>query len=205
MKTVPPDAVTPVQMIWHGVEVSILGYRGVKSRIEYGDLRCRLAEDLAQCLNAAEVVGIVQRRQIDAVLDPLKHFIVDDDGLLEQLSAMYDAMADRVDVSQAPNLLDSGAIRCEPAQHIIECRGDVPNRRSQLLPGTGVALHGDDRFATDPLHLPSAQQLIAIHFDSLEVCGNNLELQTGASGIYDEDIHRLMGRGITPDRTITQR
>ena len=104
---------------------------------------------------------------------------------------MHHAVSDSVDVSQAANLVDPGAIRCQPAQHIIERRGDVADRRGQLLPETCAVLHGDDRFPANPLHLPTAQKLIVVLPDSLKVCGNHLELQTGASCVNDEDVHRL--------------
>ena len=74
---------TAVQMVGHRVEVSVLGNRGVKSSIEYCDLRRRLAEDLPQCPNSAQVVGVMERREVDAVLDSLQHLIVDDDRFLE--------------------------------------------------------------------------------------------------------------------------
>ena len=65
------------------VELSALGNRRVKSGIEYCDLWRRLAEDLPQCPNSAKVVGVMERREVDAVLDSLQHLIVDDDRFLE--------------------------------------------------------------------------------------------------------------------------
>ena len=131
---------TAIQMVRHRVEVSVLGNRGVKSGIEDCDLRRRLAEDLPQRPNSAQVVGIMERRQVDAVFDSLQHLIVDDDRFLEQLAAMHHAVSHRVDVSQTANLVDPGAIRCQPAQHIIECCRDIADGRGQLLPDTCAVL-----------------------------------------------------------------
>ena len=65
----------------------------------------------------------------------------------------------------------------------------VPQRRrgsgGQLLPQTCAVLHGDDWFPANSLH----QKLIVIVPDSLNVCGNHLELQAGAYRINDENVH----------------
>ena len=99
----------------------------------------------------------MKRRQVDAVLNSLQHLIVDYDRFLEQLAAMHHAMSRGVDVCQAANRIDSGAIRCQPAQHIIERCGNIADWRGQLLPETRAALYGYNRFSADSLHLPAAQ------------------------------------------------
>jgi len=83
VKSIAPDAMTAVEMVGQRVEVSVLGNRRVKSGIEYCDLRRRLAEDLPQCPNSAKVVGVMERREVDAVLDSFQHLIVDVDRFLE--------------------------------------------------------------------------------------------------------------------------
>src|ERR1017187_7526838 len=172
---------TAVEMVGQRVQVSILGNRCVKSGIEHCYLRRRLAEDLPQRPNSSQIIRIVERREVDAVFDSLQHFIVDDDRFLEELAAVHYAVARRVDVSQTANPVDPGAVGCQPAQHIVECRGDVADRRGQLLPGTGSVLHGDDRFPANTLHLPTAQEIILVVPDSLKVRGYHLKLQAGAS------------------------
>ena len=189
VKSIAPDAMTAVEMVGQRVEVSVLGNRRVKSGIEYRHLRRRLAEDLPQGPNSAQVIGIMEGREVDAVLDPLQHLIVDDGRFLEKLAAMHDTVSRGMDVSQTPNLVDPGAIRCEPAQHIVERRGDIADRRSQRLPQTCAVLDGDDRFPANSLHLSTAQELILIVLDSLNIRGNHLELQAGASRIDDEYVH----------------
>ena len=189
MEAIAPDTVPPVQMVRHRVEVCALRNRGVKSGIEDCDLRRRLPEDLPQRPNSSQVVGIMERRQVDAVFNSLQDIIVDDDRFLEQLAAMHHAVSRRVDVSQAANLINPGAIRRQPAQHKIKRPRDITDGCGQLLPDTFAVLYGDDRFPADPLHLPTAQKLIVVLPDSLKVCGNHLELQTGASGVDDEDVH----------------
>ena len=41
---------------------------------------------------------------------------------------MHHAMSGSMDVSQTANLVDPGVIRCQPAEHIVECRRDVADR-----------------------------------------------------------------------------
>src|ERR1700692_2136072 len=101
---------------------------------------------------------------------------------------MHHAMSGSMDISQTANLVDPGVIRCQPAEHIVECRRDVADRGGQLLPQTCAVLHGDDCFPANSLHLPTAQKLIVIVPDSLNVRGNHLELEAGASRINDENV-----------------
>ena len=54
-----------------------------------------------------------------------------------------------------------------------------------------MGLHGNDRFPANPLHLSTAQKLIVVLLDSLKVCGNHLEFQTGAPCVDNEDVHRF--------------
>src|SRR5262245_34806539 len=105
MKAIPPDAVAPVKVIGQRVQVSFFGHRRVKGGIEYRHLWCRLAEDLPHGANATQVVGIVKRREVDALLDPLHHLVVDDYGLLEQLAAVHNTVSDCMDVAKVVNLL----------------------------------------------------------------------------------------------------
>src|SRR5512133_3460401 len=105
---------TAVEMIGQRVEVSVIGNRRVKSGIEYCDLRRRPAEDLPQGPDSTQVVGIMEGREVDAVLDSLQHLIVDHGRFLEKLAAMHDTVSRRMDVSQTANLVDPRAIRCQP-------------------------------------------------------------------------------------------
>ena len=69
----------------------------------------------------------------------------------------------------------------------------VPQRRrgsgGQLLPQPARFCTVMIVFPANSLHLPTAQKLIVIVPDSLNVCGNHLELQAGASRINDENVH----------------
>ena len=49
------------------------------------------------------IIGIVQRRQVDAVLDSLQHFVRDDRRFGELLAAMNHAVPHGVNVRNAPN------------------------------------------------------------------------------------------------------
>src|ERR1035438_2635864 len=71
MKAVAADAVTPVKGIGQGVKESVLRDRMVKRGIEHGHLGNILAEEFSRSHDALDVVGIVQRRKIDAVFNIL--------------------------------------------------------------------------------------------------------------------------------------
>src|SRR5919205_4538533 len=102
---------------------------------------------------------------------------------------MHHPVSGGVDVSQAPYLIDPGAIRGQPAQHVIERRGDIADGRGQLLARTRAVLGGEDGFAANSLYLPTTQKLIVVLPYALQVCGNQLKLQTGTACVDDEDVH----------------
>ena len=83
------------------VKVSLLGNRVVEGGVEDGDLRNVFAQQFLRCLDAFDVVGIVQRREVDALLDVLQDLVVDQRRLREQLSAMHHAMSNGVDIARS--------------------------------------------------------------------------------------------------------
>src|SRR5579862_6359 len=77
VKSVAPDPVPPVQVIGNCVEISLLGQRMMKCCIENGDLRNIFTEKIASRQNALHIIWIMQRRQVDTVIDSFEHSIVD--------------------------------------------------------------------------------------------------------------------------------
>lgn len=49
--------------------------------------------------DSAQIVGVVKRRQVNAVLNSLEHLISDRGGLREQFSAIHHAVSGGVDVT----------------------------------------------------------------------------------------------------------
>jgi cell division septum initiation protein DivIVA len=76
-------------MLWQSV---------VKGGVENRDLRHVRAEEFAGGANAFETCRIVERGEVDALLDVLQHLLVNLYRFGEAFAAMNDAMADRLDV-----------------------------------------------------------------------------------------------------------
>src|SRR5271165_2429114 len=99
-------------------------------------------------------------------------------------------MSDGVNFAEIADLWDARVVRGEPAEHVVDCGGNVADRRGELLPGAIVALQGDDSLSANPLHLPAAQPLVGLLLDASEVRGNDLEFETGTAGVQNKNIHR---------------
>ena len=101
METVATYSVAAIPLIWERVEVRVVGKRLVKRRVEDCDLRQPNAEDFARGLYAANVGGVVQRREFDAVLYAAQNLVRYRDRMREALAAVHDAVADGVNVGDA--------------------------------------------------------------------------------------------------------
>jgi hypothetical protein len=71
----------------------------VERGVEDGHLGHALAQDLPGGVDPLEVGGVVERGEVDAVLDLVHDHIVDGHGLGELLAAVDDAVADGGDVA----------------------------------------------------------------------------------------------------------
>src|SRR5215471_1491349 len=107
MKSVSPDAVPPIEMIGNGIEVGLLRKGMMERSIEYRHLGNVFAQEFAGCLNTLDVIRIMKRREIDAILDPFQHPIVNQGGFLEQLPAMHHAVPHRIQIGRAPDFRHS--------------------------------------------------------------------------------------------------
>ena len=101
MKTISPNAVPPVKMIGNCIEVSLLRKRMMERSIKHRDLRQIFAEQIARGHDPLNIFRIVQWRQIDAVLDPLQHLVVDQRRFFEHFAAVHNAVAYGVYVRRA--------------------------------------------------------------------------------------------------------
>src|SRR4029077_10163328 len=132
----------------------------MESRIKYRNLRDVAAKKLARRQNPLHIIRIMQRRQIDTILDPLEHAVVNERGLLEQLASVHDAVTDGMYFSSILDLMNSGAFRCDVAEQIIQSRTHVPKRRRQSLSGFFAIADLNDRFASDPLDFPAQNAVV---------------------------------------------
>src|SRR5579863_5610673 len=104
-------------MIGNGIQVGVLGQGVVKGRVKYSDLGQFAAENFAYREDSFDVVWVVKRRQIDAVLDALQNFVGDDRRFGELLAAMNYTVPHRVDVAHRTNLRDARLVGSDPANH----------------------------------------------------------------------------------------
>lgn len=98
MESVTPDPVTVVVLIWDRVKVCLFGKCLVECGIENRDLRYALAQQFLTRRYPTEICGVMQRRQFNAVLNPLNHFFCDQVRALELLASVHDAVPDRTDL-----------------------------------------------------------------------------------------------------------
>src|SRR5208337_3193135 len=189
MKPVTPNVVPPVQMVGHGIQISLLRQRMVKGRVKDGNLGKFRPQDLPRSPNALDVVGIVKRCKVNAVFDPFQHFVGDDGRLRKHFAAMDHPMPHGVDVSHALHLGNARLFRRNPSNQVLQCCGKVGQRRGELLPGRFVSLDRDNRLAANALHLSPADALIRVFLDALAIRRDELKLQAGTSRIQYENVH----------------
>jgi hypothetical protein len=85
----------------------------MKRRIENGDL-LRIRKVAAGRTNGFEIVRIVQRRKRAQGIDLPLHFIIDENGIVEEVSTVNDAMSNGLDALAAqrgPELFDGASKR----------------------------------------------------------------------------------------------
>src|SRR6476660_352184 len=75
VKPVSPNAMPSVQVIGNGIPIRLLGNGMMESRVERRHLRHVGTQQFSRRQNSLYVIRIVQRRQVDAILNPLKHSI----------------------------------------------------------------------------------------------------------------------------------
>ena len=131
------------------VEVTPPGMVAWNAVSNTADLRHAGAEQRARRADALQVGRVVERRELDAVLDAGEHLVVDrtERGTL---AAVDDAVPDGVDVGDRAEL-DPGRGRHQPAQHVVDRRAVVAQRASRALRRPALGAQREQRLAADPL------------------------------------------------------
>ena len=202
VEAVAADLVPHVERVRDRVQVRHLRHRGVERGVEDGHLRHAGAEQLARGVDALEVRRVVQRREVDAVLDLVHDLVADHHRPRELLAAVDGAVADRVDVADRGDAGDAGLGRDEPAQHVVERGAVVAQRRRAPHRGLALDAEGDERLAADPLDHAAGELAVGVSLDRVEVGVDDLELEGGAAGVQDQYVHEpmLMAAGPRPGR-----
>jgi ABC-2 type transport system permease protein len=149
----------------------------VEGGVEDGDLRHLLAEQIRGRVDALEVRRVVQRRQVNALLKPDQHFLVDQDRPRETFRAVDHAVSNRVNVRQAGNARDPGFRRGNPVDDVRERRLVVAQRGSVLQRRVIVHLEADDRFAADSFDQALRKLPVGVGCDAIGVRLDDLELE----------------------------
>ena len=147
VEAVAANVMAAVELVWDRVQVGIVGQRLMERGVKDCDLRQPDAEQLACSADAFQVARIVQRCQLNAILDPAEHFVGNEDRVRESFAAMHNPVSDGVQVGDAPHLANARILRGHPAENVVHGRSDVTHGRGRpvLLPILG--LERDDRLS----------------------------------------------------------
>lgn len=125
VEAVAAHAMVLVERVGHAVGEGLGGHGGVEGRVEDGDLGHVLAKYLGGHVDAEQVARVVQRGELDVLLDGLEHLVVDARGAREGLSAVDDAVADGLDVvhvgaeEAADGQLERRAVRVQGQRDLL--------------------------------------------------------------------------------------
>src|SRR5262245_3323500 len=96
-----------------------------------------------------------------------------------------------MDVGRSLDICDSRSLGRNPTDQVLQGRRYIGERSRKPLPRSIAYLHRDDCFSTDSLGLATAQALIGVLLNPIEIGRNQLKLQSRASRVEYEDIHHL--------------
>ena len=127
VRAVATDAVFLVILVRKAVHVGVSGHRLVEGSVEGDDLRNR-REDGLHGMDAQQVSRIVERSEVAAEGDLLEDVIIDKDGTGEEIAALDDAVAHRLDVLEGredARLRVGQGLKDELHAHFVVGDGDV--------------------------------------------------------------------------------
>jgi hypothetical protein len=137
----------------------------VKGRIKHRDLRHIRAKELASSQNAFQVLGIVERGEVNAFADSCEHFVCDQRRFRKQLAAMHHPMSHRLNGGKAQQ---TPPVRANPVEHALYCRAYVGY---SLLPAMLrlATLNRELGFRSNAIDSTTAQALVAPFLDAVEI------------------------------------
>ena len=100
----------------------------MERRIEHRHLRHAVAQQVHRGPDPLEIRRVVQRGELDAVLDALDHGAVDPDGPLELFTSVHDPVSHCVDVTERRDVVDARRLRHDPPQDAIDRRAVIAHR-----------------------------------------------------------------------------
>jgi hypothetical protein len=119
----------------------------------------------------------VERREVDALLQPRDDRLVDQVRPLEPLGAVHHAVADGVDVREPRDPRDPRLRVGHPVDDVRERRLVIAQRHRPPDRRAVAHLEGDDGLAANPLHQPLGQLPVGVLLDQVDVGLDDLELE----------------------------
>ena len=150
--------------------------------VEHGD-HGHAGHNLLAGTDTGQVGGVVERSQGDAVLNGLHHFVGDEDGLVEGLTAVHHAVANSVDLLHGAD--DAVLSVHQGVQHGLDGLGMSGHSNIngvQHLLALHLGLVGELAVDADALAQALGQQVAGLGIQKLI-------LQGRAASVDDENIH----------------
>jgi hypothetical protein len=160
----------------------------VKRRVEDGHLRHAGAQHRARRRDAAEIVRIVKRRELDEILELAPELVVDTGRLREPLSPVHDSVPDRLDLGDARDR-DARLVAGHPLDDVFHGGSVIANRRRRLDGRAPLDAERQDRLPADALDLAAREATVAVVDDRVAFGGGELEFESGGADVEDEDVH----------------
>src|SRR5688572_22191673 len=129
MKTIPPDPVPMIKLVWDRVKIRVFGQALVKRGVKDSDLGNACSENSRTCSNSFDVCRVMQRCELDTVFDAAHHIFRDDRRTGEPFTTVDHAVTDRVNVFQAGNDRRGR----EPLNDSLDSGLNVLDRRSRTF------------------------------------------------------------------------
>jgi len=139
VEAVAPDGVLLVERVRDGVDVGVLRHGGVEGGVEHAD-HGDIGQDGHRRFDAHDVGRVVQRSQLDVILEGLDHGVGDPHRTGERLAAVDHPVTDRLDLVQT----------LENAQLRLHQQADDRRDGHGVVQEFGLA---DDLLAAGTLHV----------------------------------------------------
>src|SRR5262245_25695247 len=101
-------------------------------------------------------------------------------------------MPNGMNIGRTLHFGNTGFVRNYPPDNKVQGPRDVPEGSCELLFRIATPLEGDNSFSANALYLAAHEPLVSSLTDSFEIGSDQLKLQTGTSGIQDQDVHQTV-------------
>ena len=161
VEAVAAHAVLLVQVVRNGVKVRVGGHRLVERSVENTYLR-QAGHQLADGLHALEVGRVVQRCEVDALLEGLEYLVVDYHALVKLLASVHHSVPYGVDFVKAFDYSDFGV--GEQGEDELHALGVLRDVVHYLFLGAVGHLHLDERpLEADALGAARCHDRLVVH------------------------------------------